>query len=260
VTPGTRLDALRFALGANAVHGKRRDPGDYRSAYARACDNGLVGPTDVAAVQAVLHCTKQWAYRLTEAARAEADAKRDADIAARKAAGQSNRAIARAVGLSHQTVARATSGPKTNSLEVDHPADPPSVLTDLPPRPMHPAQIEFNHMTSPSGLRWGDGRSETVSLFPVDAINTLESPYARENTKSRTARRVGIDTGKRPDPQKEAREEQQRAYRHGPLVRRLGAAMGPQDLAMWHKALRGTRQDRSTISRLLAAEIQPVLV
>lgn len=155
VMPGTRLDALRFALGANASHGKRREPGDYRSAYARACHHELVEPTDAAAVRALLRCTTQWAYRLTEIARAKADAKRDADIVARKAAGQSNRAIARDVGLSHQTVARATSGPKAKGLEMDHPAEPSLDLTDPSLCPPDLARIEFDDLTSPSRQRWG---------------------------------------------------------------------------------------------------------
>jgi hypothetical protein len=169
VVRGTRLDALRFALGANAIHGKRREPGDYGSAYERAWKNGLVDKSDAAAVQALLRCTTQWAYRLTEAVRAEADAKRDADIAARKAAGQSNRGIARDTGLPSRTVDRAVaSASKVNSLEMAHPDEPEpkpqsavarKVKTlesghPAEPKPLHPAQIEFDDMTSPRGQRW----------------------------------------------------------------------------------------------------------
>jgi ParB-like nuclease domain len=179
VAPGTRLDALRFALGANATHGKRREPGDYRAAYYRASRQGLVDPTDVVAVQTLLRCTTQWAYRLTEIARASADAKRDADIAARKAAGHSNRAIARDVGLSHQTVARATSGPKTNGLKMDHPTESSLDLSDTLPRPPHSAPTEFNDMTSPSGQRWG------ALIDALRVVNDLPSAEELFNDRHR---------------------------------------------------------------------------
>jgi hypothetical protein len=175
----TRLDAMRFALGANASHGKRREPGDYRSAYTRARDHGLIEPTDATAVQALLRCTTQWAYRLTESARADADARRAANIAARKAAGQSNRSIARDVGLSHQTVARATSGPKTNGLKMDHPTEPSLDLSDTLPRPPHSAPTEFNDMTSPSGQRWG------ALIDALRVVNDLPSAEELFNDRHR---------------------------------------------------------------------------
>jgi hypothetical protein len=59
-----------FSLGSNAIHGKRREAGDYSPACESACDNGLLDPTDAAAVRTLLSCTTRWATRLTEAARA----------------------------------------------------------------------------------------------------------------------------------------------------------------------------------------------
>jgi hypothetical protein len=72
---GARLGALRFSFGVNAIHGKPRGAGDYSSAYEHAHDNGLLDPTDVAVVRALLRCTTCWATTLTETARrTEADA------------------------------------------------------------------------------------------------------------------------------------------------------------------------------------------
>jgi hypothetical protein len=238
VAPGTRLDALRFALGANAIHGKRREAGDYRAAYIRACDNGLVDPVDSDAVQALLRCTIRWAITLTEAARADANRARDAEIVARKAAGQSNRAIARDVGVSHQTVGRAVSGPKTNTSQMDHPAEP-KLLHPLPanaPKPLHPAQVEFNDMTSPRGQRWGTA------------------------PKSTGTRRVRIDRRTRAYQQGAARKERESADRLSPLVKRATATIGSQDLFQLNNKLVRGHPDRSMLLRLLAAETQPVLI
>ncbi len=52
VRPGNALDALRASLAANAEHGKRREPGDYRRAYDVTVRNRLVEPTDIEAITA----------------------------------------------------------------------------------------------------------------------------------------------------------------------------------------------------------------
>lgn len=161
VVEGSREDAMRFALGANAVHGKRREPGDYRAAYDRAVKFRLVDATDAGAVQGLLRCTTQWAYKLSEPARVAADVARDAEIAERKAAGQSNRAIARDVGVVEGTVRNVIGAQKINSLTSTHSTEP---------KPTHPAQLEYNDMTSPRGLAWG-------ALYDaLRAINELSAP------------------------------------------------------------------------------------
>jgi len=161
VHPGTRLDALRFSLGANATHGKRRSPGDHRLAYQRACEHGLVGATDVVAIQALLRCTMQWAFKLTQTARADAAAARNALIAAASAAGQSNASIARDLGVHSTTIDRRVTSARINSLETQTPAPEP--------KPKHPAQVEYDEMTSVSGQLWG-------SLFhTLGAVNDMAS-------------------------------------------------------------------------------------
>jgi hypothetical protein len=119
VIKGSRRDALRHALGANSDHGKRRELGDFRRAYERAVAHGLVGPSEAERLRRLLNCTKQWAYRLTEQARAEADRARDAEIAERKAAGQSVRLIARELRLPKSTVQDAAVR-KINTLKPGH--------------------------------------------------------------------------------------------------------------------------------------------
>jgi len=127
---GARLDALRFSLGANASHGKRREAGDYSRAYERAPDHELVDPN-----RRSRHArATRWATTLTEAPR-------DNDIAERQAAGQSERTIAQETGLPKSTMqdvsvrkrsgsqsgrraGRTVSGPKTNTSQMDHPAEP----------------------------------------------------------------------------------------------------------------------------------------
>jgi ParB-like chromosome segregation protein Spo0J len=192
VVEGSRDDALRFALGANAIHGKRREAGDYRSAYERARKHGLVDPADVAAVQALLRCTMRWATTLTEAARGDAARARDAEIAERKLAGESNRAIARDVGVDEKTVRNVTSAEKRNTSKYPHPIEPrPLSAAPLPknptePVPKHPAQVEFEDMTSARGQRWG-------ALF--DALRAINALPAADALFADRYRRLDVAIG-----------------------------------------------------------------
>jgi hypothetical protein len=84
VRQGSREEALRFSLGANATHGKRREVGDYARSYATACKHGFVRPDDTVGVQAALACSMRCAYDLTAPARKKIEAEREAEIAARR--------------------------------------------------------------------------------------------------------------------------------------------------------------------------------
>jgi FixJ family two-component response regulator len=66
-------------------------------------------------------CSMQLAYDPTETARKQIEAERDAAIAAAKAKGKSNRAIARETGIPSRTVDRAASGPKVQPAQMAHP-------------------------------------------------------------------------------------------------------------------------------------------
>jgi hypothetical protein len=88
---GSKLDAVRYALSANARHGKRREPGDYAKAYEIAVRLGLCEAHDAKAVAELLACTLRWARRLTEEARKRHDEERDARIQEARARGETVR-------------------------------------------------------------------------------------------------------------------------------------------------------------------------
>jgi hypothetical protein len=94
VLQGTRLDAVRHALSANAHHGKRREPGDYRKGYAIAVRCGLCDAQDVDGVRRLLACSERWARELTAEARDTLERERNARIVDARRAGESVRSIA----------------------------------------------------------------------------------------------------------------------------------------------------------------------
>ena len=144
VRKGSRDEALRFSLGANATHGKRREVGDYARSYAMACKYSFVRPDDIAAVRSLLGCSIRWAYDLTAPARKKIEDEREAEIAAKKADGKSVRVIARETGLSKSAVGRAVGAPDLQPAKAGH--------TEPPQEP--PGQAKYLEMTSRRGERW----------------------------------------------------------------------------------------------------------
>jgi len=118
VYSGTRKDAIRYALKANAENGRPRTSDDMRRAYRVAVENGLCGEADSNAVRELLNCSMRWANRLTQAARDKAKAERDAKIVELAAQGKTQREIAAEVGGSQATVQRALDS-KGNSSEMN---------------------------------------------------------------------------------------------------------------------------------------------
>lgn len=104
IRQGTRIDAVRHALSANAIHGKRREPGDYIKGYAIAIRCGLCAAHDVDEVRRLLACSERWARELTQAAREALERERNARIVEARAAGESTRHIATREGISHEAV------------------------------------------------------------------------------------------------------------------------------------------------------------
>jgi hypothetical protein len=114
---------------------------------------------------------------LTQAARDAADKARDADIAQRKAAGQSNRAIARDIEVDEKTVRNVLGADKVKPLVSPQPPAEPlpqhpaqaEKSEPIEPKPKHPAQLEFDDMVSPRGKAWG------ALLFALREFNKLAS-------------------------------------------------------------------------------------
>jgi len=107
VRQGSKLDAVRYALSANARHGKRREPGDYAKAYEIAVRLGLCEAHDAKAVAELLACGLRWAQRLTQEARKAHQAERNARIQEARARGEPVRQIAEREGVSARTVFNA---------------------------------------------------------------------------------------------------------------------------------------------------------
>ena len=151
VMRGTHEDALRYSLRANAKHGKRREPNDYARSYEIAVRHGFVSAEDTAAVSEALQCSLRCAYDLTEPARKRIEAERDAEIAAKKAQGKSNAQIARDIGVHSTTVDRKVNSAKLRPAKTQSTEEIPE---QAEPRAKHPAEVEFEEMTSARGERW----------------------------------------------------------------------------------------------------------
>ena len=126
VRQGARLDAVRHALAANAAHGKRREPGDYRKGYEIAVRVGLCEAEDTAQVRTLLACSERWARDLTAAARAKADREREARIVAARQAGETQQRIAEREGVNPARVSRVEADyAKRQTAELHNPAPAP---------------------------------------------------------------------------------------------------------------------------------------
>ena len=168
VIPGTRDDALRYSLSANARHGKPPNDSDRRRAYHIAVAHSFVNPTDVAGVAALLHCSERWARTLTEEVRSRADAKRNAEIIRLKGEGRSNRDVARTMSIHHRTVANVTgNGEKRKSSKIRQPGP------DCAGKQEVTHHLRTDHLPDP----W-DRVREAILAF--NALPDVESLFANE--------------------------------------------------------------------------------
>tara|TARA_R110000751_G_scaffold307640_1_gene430305 strand:- start:5521 stop:6372 length:852 start_codon:yes stop_codon:yes gene_type:complete len=176
VLHGSMQDAMRLSLQANAEHGKRREPGDYRRAYQIAVKYGLADETDTAAVTALLNCSVQWARELTANAREAERLARDEAIQRGRDAGKSNRQIAAETGVSRQTVDRATGGPKRNTFLMGQPEPAP---TRAPP-PADPVRAALDEMDSPAAQRWHKALTALREINAQASVGEMfDDPYRR---------------------------------------------------------------------------------
>lgn len=160
IRQGTRLDAVRHALSANAHHGKRREPGDYRKGYVIAVRCGLCESHDVGAVRKLLACSERWARELTAEARDALDRARDGRIVEARQAGEPVRQIAAREGVSVGTVSGVQ---KRQAAEFEHIPPPP-------PRSLPPAVAALDR---PSLTAWADAIYALEKL--IDALDTAQT-------------------------------------------------------------------------------------
>jgi ParB-like chromosome segregation protein Spo0J len=108
IRPGSMDDAIRYALQANHVHGKRLREADYRKAYGMMVDRDLLRSIPlkrvVDEVRSILGCSRQLATELSLPTRNQKRAERNQRIAEMHAAGRSQEAIGKALKIGQQTV------------------------------------------------------------------------------------------------------------------------------------------------------------
>lgn len=134
IRSGDKMDAVRFALKANATNGRPRTSDDMRRGYQVICLNDLCKASDTKSVQQLLGCSSRWAQELTRAARQEEKQLRDGRITELADQGKSQREIAGEVGVDVATVNRSVAkkntsemqhpGPKRNTSEMEKPEPP----------------------------------------------------------------------------------------------------------------------------------------
>jgi predicted transcriptional regulator len=129
IRSGSRIDAVVYALKANASNGRPRTTPDLQRAYRAAVDNNLCGPGDVVKVKDLIGCSDRWARELTKASRESAKVERNHKIADLSDQGMTQREIAADVGASQMTVSRIIDESKRNTSKKiqNEPKESPSL-------------------------------------------------------------------------------------------------------------------------------------
>lgn len=175
IRQGTRMDAVRHALSANAMHGKRRDPGDYRKGYEIAVRCGLCEAHDTAAVRDLLACSERWARDLTAPARDAIERERNARIIAAREAGETVRQVAAREGISPRTVHYVQ---ERQAAEIAHraaepPRAPAAAPYTPPPPPARPAIAPgIARMMEPGVAEWS-----ALMTRVAEAIEAFHAAY-----------------------------------------------------------------------------------
>lgn len=150
IRQGSRLDAVRYALSANAQHGKRRESGDYAKGYAIAVRCGLCEPHDAVALRSLLACSERYARELTQAAREQFERAREVRIARARDAGATQTEIAQREGISDRTVRNIENRKERHSAVPSGPTQE----ADLPGRSTLPAALAA--LDRPALSAWSD--------------------------------------------------------------------------------------------------------
>jgi hypothetical protein len=103
---GSKIDAIRISLKANAEHGRPRSDKDLKRAYRLAVQHDLVKPWDVEGVAKLIACTDRWARELTKDVREARDAEQRQKMFELKEQGFSQREIADALEVDKAVVER----------------------------------------------------------------------------------------------------------------------------------------------------------
>jgi hypothetical protein len=137
---GSKLDAVRIALRANADHGKPRSDKDLRRAYRLAVQHDLVDGGDVDGLAKLIACTDRWARELTKDVREAREAELRQKMHELKEQGFSIRKIAEALGVTKGVVqhyfdslkpAKSDGVPERNNSELVQPKEPSAAVDDL---------------------------------------------------------------------------------------------------------------------------------
>lgn len=172
IRQGTRLDAVRHALSANAHHGKQREPGDYRKGYAIAVRCGLCDPHDVGAVRRLLACSERWARELTAEARDARERQRDGRIIEARRAGERVRSIAARENLTPGAISKIGARvSERQPAEWKH-AEPSGACSGSLGQPQRSLPPAIAALDRPSLTAWSDAIYALEKL--IEAIETAE--------------------------------------------------------------------------------------
>lgn len=180
IRSGSRMDAVIYALKANASNGRPRTTTDLQRAYRVAVDNKLCDPGDVSKVKDLIGCSDRWARELTKAARESAKVERNQKIEQLADQGMTQREIAAEVGVGTMTVNRALSVPERNSAEMGQ--EPPRLseptVKPIPEQKEQPvsrgAGIRYAHeaIAVLKRIPLSDGLRQDAFEMVIDWINT----------------------------------------------------------------------------------------
>ena len=172
---GTRLDAVRHALSANAHHGKGREPGDYRKGYVIAVRCNLCEAHDVETVRQLLACSERWARELTAEARDALERERDGRIVEARRAGERVRSIAAREHLTPGAISKIDARvSERQAAEWKHPA-PLRGMTVSAAQPTRDIPAAIAALDRPSLTAWSDAIYALEKL--IDAIDAAK-PFA----------------------------------------------------------------------------------
>lgn len=192
---GTRRDALLYAVGANAAHGKKRTREDLENAYQTAVREGLCDATDTESLAALLKVSSRWASELTREARELTKVERDETIQRLVQEGKSQREIAEELGIPKSTVDRLAPKRKTSEMGQAGADADPAVPKRKSSEMEHPEPVPQTKQPEPViEVIQGDGhirvQVETVTTCPPEKPQTPTRPADPPAAKGPTTLRA----------------------------------------------------------------------